>query len=181
MPDQANPTTPATPDNSAPQVPVTRATAKSSATGQAIASQHEEIPQGEDRGSKIPITGDPESKGNQGAQTEPARFGSNGQVPHRTIATPSGPVPAGAMKAPKDAIENRIDRQNAQHDKFVRLRNDRDRRLTEKEIAGASGAELRAIGQQRGYVLPDYAGTRVVRTAFQDAQDKDKNIADKKE
>lgn len=168
----ANPTS----GSQADAVPVTRATSTATATGAALATADKEIPQGEDRGSKTPIKGDPKATKPQGAQAEPARFGTNGQVPHRTVATPSGPVPVGAVKAPKDKIEKLVDDQNAAHDAFVAERNSRDRRLTDGEISRASGAELRAIGSHRGYKLPDYAGTRVVRTAFKDAQDKDESL-----
>ncbi len=174
-------TTPANPpEGQAASVPLTNATSTGSATGAQLAAASKQIPTGDDRGSKVPIKGDPKDSAPQGAQAEPARFGTNGSLPHRTVGSPSGPVPVGALKGSKESVEAAAEANLAAHDAFVAERNARDRRLTDAEINRVSAAELRAIGAQRGYKLSDYAGVRVVRTQFTDLQAKDGNLPTEK-
>ena len=165
----------------AAKVPPTRSTGPESATGAALAAQAKEVPSGDERGSKVKTgEGDaqPDAKVQApvGAQAEPARFTSNGQVPHATVGSPTGSVPVSALASSPEDAEKRIDEQNEAHDDFVAKRLNRDRRLDPATLNRLSGAELRAIGAQRGYKLPDYSGSRTTRQAFIEAQDKDTNL-----
>lgn len=166
--------------DAAAQVPPTRQTGKESATGVALEQADHEIPQGKDRGSKTPIEGgtpkpDVERPKPTGAQLEPARFTSNGQIPHNTIPSPSGSVPVGATTlSPEDAkakVQDVLDK----HDAFVNRRSQRQY-LAPETVQRLQPLELRAIGQERGYDIPDSGGVRAVRQAFIEAQDSDKDL-----
>lgn len=170
-------TAPEKPDTTA-AVPPTRSTGPESATGAALAAATHEIPKGDDRGSKVAIAGDPapdETRKAQGAQLVPARFTSNGQLPHNTVASPSGSVPVGLVASSPEDAQKRVDEANKAHDDAVAARK-KIRRLDPGTINRLTGAELRAIGEQRGYVMSAYAGTRTMRTLFTEAQNKDPNI-----
>lgn len=159
-------------------VPPTRATGPESATGAAIAAATHEIPKGDDRGSKVEIAGDirPDSEREaQGAQTQAARFTSNGQLPHNMVASPSGSVPVGLVASSPEDAKKRVDEANKAHDDAVAARK-KLKKLDAATINRLTGAELRAIGEQRGYVMSAYAGTRTMRTLFTEAQNKDPNI-----
>lgn len=167
------------PQDQASQVPPTRSTGPESATGAALESATKEIPTGEDRGSTTPIVGDirPDSEREaQGAQTEPARFTSNGQLPHDMVPSPSGVVPVGAVATSQEDAKARVEAVHKAHDEFVQQRRARSRRLDEATVNRLTGAELRAIGEQRGYQIGNALGTRASRRAFLDAQDKDQNL-----
>lgn len=164
-------------------VPPTRATGAESATGTALADH--EIPQGDDRGSKLEIAGgDPASdwdiaqgKGDAviGAQAEMARFTSNGQLPHNTVPTPSGAVPVGATALSQEDADQAIRDVNDAHDAYVNRGTER-RKLSKETVQRLSIPDIKAIGEQRGYDIPEFGGTRVLRQAFLDAQDEDDQI-----
>lgn len=162
------------------QVPPTRATGAESATGQALAAQNSDIPQGEDRGSKVEQVGGEaqadyiEGAEPQGAQAEPAKFTSNGQLEHGTTGSPSGPVPIATKAATQEEAEDLAEKQDEAHDLHVN-RSVKDKKLDDRTVARLGRAELAAIGAKRGYDLPE-AGTRATRAAFASAQDKDKNL-----
>jgi hypothetical protein len=166
----------------ADQVPPTRQTGPESATGAALAAADHEIPQGEDRGSTVPIEGDitPDSEGReaQGAQLEPARYTSNGQLPHNMVPSPSGTVPVGAVATSPEDAQKRVEDVLKAHDEYVAGRNT-IKKLDTATIHRLTGAELRAIGEQRGYSMPNNVGTRAMRARFIEAQDKDENIGKK--
>lgn len=160
------------------QVPPTRATGPESATGMALQAD-KEIPQGKDRGSQVEPEGGhpaPDVEGPQasGAQLEPARFTSNGQLPHNIVPTPSGPVPAGALGLSPEDTQARVDEVNQAHDDYVNRRISRQF-LAPETVQRLSAAELRAIGQSRGYSIPE-SGTRSTRAAFIEAQDNDDQV-----
>lgn len=162
------------------QVPPTRQTGLGSATGAAIQQDEREIPSGSDRGSKIEIVGGPpkpdvDGPKNVGAQTEPARFTSNGQLPHNSIPTSSGPVSVGATGLSIEDAQKRVDEVNAAHDRFVAQRGTRQR-LAPDTVRRLHAIEIQAIAEQRGYVLPGDGGARMTRAAFLKAQDEDKLI-----
>lgn len=160
------------------QVPPTRQTGPESATGVALADQS--IPKGKDRGSSIEPEGghpkpDVEAPKAKGAQLEPARFTSNGQLPHNTVAGPSGPVPVSALGLSAEDSAAKVEQTNQAHDDFVNRR-EQKQRLTHETIQRLSPQDLRAIGAQRGYSVPETGGVRAVRQAFIEAQDSDTDL-----
>lgn len=169
-------------EGSGAQVPPTRATGPESATGAAL--EDRPIPQGEDRGSKVEPEGgwpkpDAEGPENVGAQTEPARFTSNGQIPHNTIPSPTGAVPVGATGLSAEDARARVEEANQAHDDYVAKRGQAAARLSNETISRLHVAELRAIALQRGYALDEFAGTRRARQQFRDAQDQDPVIQER--
>lgn len=168
------------------QVPPTRATGLESATGTAIReNERDDIPQGEDRGSKIEIEGgEPEADALEGAeprgaQAEPARFTSNGQIPHNTVPSPSGAVPVGAVATSVEDARARVEEAQRSHDEAYANRGGANQRISEATVGRLGRAELLAIAQTRGYEgMNDLAGTRRTRTDFLKAQDEDESIED---
>lgn len=172
-------TSPQAEKDQAVQVPPTRATGPETATGAALAASSHETPKGSDRGSKVEIAGDPRPDSEReahGAQLEPARFTSNGQLPHNTVPSPTGAVPVGAVASSVEDAQKRVEASNKAHDEFVARRKG-GRKLDEATINRLTGAELRAIGEQRGYALGTNLGTRSARRAFIEAQTKDPNFS----
>lgn len=163
-------------------VPPTRAMGAESATGQALADKSE-VPQGEDRGSKVPVEGEAVSDwdiangngGANGAQTQPARFTSNGQLPHNMIPTPSGAVPVGATALSPEDAKKLVEDTNDAHDAYVNRGTER-RKLSKATVQRLSIPDIQAISEQRGYDVPAFGGVRVMRQAFLDAQDADERI-----
>lgn len=169
------------------QVPDTRATGLESATGRAIhEAERDDIPTGADRGSSTPVVGniqaDLDNPKPDGAQTEPARFTSNGQLPHNMIPTSSGPVPAGGARSTEDMAEL-IDAVNEEHDATYGTGRTgaSNKRLSEATVGRLGRAELIAIGQTRGYTMDINAGTRKARNDFLKGQDEDKNLTSEEE
>lgn len=165
------------------QVPPTRASGPESATGAAL--EDRTIPQGEDRGSKVEPEGgwpqpDSESPKPTGAQVEPARFTSNGQLPHNTIPTPTGAVPIGATSLSVEDARAKVDEVHQAHDDYVMRRGQR-RRLPAETIQRLGVTELRAIAAERQYDLDDSGGQRAYRQAFQAAQDEDEEIQERED
>lgn len=167
------------------QVPPTRQTGAESATGVALQQQEKEIPQGEDRGSKVEIEGgdsirpDAEAPEATGAQIEPARYTSNGQLPHNQVPTPTGSVPVGATGLSVEDARKRTDEVKQAHDDFIN-RDIRRQRIPAETVSRLHPAELRAIAGQRGYDLGE-GGTRSTRDAFLRAQDEDDALDTKDE
>lgn len=169
------------------QVPETRATGLESATGRAIhEAERTDIPTGEDRGSTTPIVGkiqaDLDSPKPDGAQTEPARFTTNGSLPHNMIPTPSGPMPAGGARSAEDMSEL-VDAVNDEHDATYGAgrTGTGNKKLSEATVGRLGRAELIAIGQTRGYPMDINSGTRKARNDFLKGQDDDKNITSEEE
>lgn len=164
------------------QVPPTRATGAETATGQAIrtADGTNETPQGEDRGSKVPIVGgEPqpdllEGAAPKGAQLEPAKFSSNGQLEGGTVGSPTGSIPVSAVARDQEHADELLEKADAEHAKFLN-RSFKDKKLDDRTLSHIGGAELRAIAAKRGYDIPE-AGTRATRAAFARAQDDDENL-----
>lgn len=164
-------------------VPPTRATSDATATGMQIqhASGKQHIPKGKEAGSQVPIVGGdptPDAEGPQkprGLQAETALFSSNGSIPHDQVATPTGLVPVAAVSTDQKDAEKKIETRVQEHKKHVE-RTVRHKRLDEATIGRMGHPELRAIGQARGYDLPE-GGNRTTRAAFLKAQDADKGLA----
>lgn len=141
-----------------------------SAVGQALADLdgvEEERLKGHPRGAKEEPLGAPSSgdfgEGARdkptGLQAVPAAWGPNGSIPAGMVSSPSGHQPVGAVGATAEALEVTYGRQPT---------GDLNS-LDERTVNGLSGPELRAIGQQRGYEMPD-SGSRSARRAFLEAQ-----------
>jgi hypothetical protein len=163
-------------------VPPTTQGAPISATGQAVAQAlgQEEVPKGKDRGappSQAQKDAQPDYfKGAKpkGMQAEQAIFASNGSLEPNMVASPSGLVPVSTVARDEDHAQEIMEDRREQHQKYVELRSsNRNKRLSEATVGRLGHAELRAIGEQRGYQLP-LGGNRTTRTAFLAAQAEDK-------
>lgn len=164
-------------------VPPTRQRGPETATGQQIAwaSGEQEVPKGKERGSQVEIAGGdpkPTIEGGdepRGLQAEDALFSSNGQIASDMEASPTGLQPIGmTVNSPEEAQE-KIDRRREEHQKYVE-RSPRLEALDEPTIGRLGKTELRAIGLQRGYTMPE-TGTRAMRASFIAAQDKDERLS----
>lgn len=163
----------ANPTSGSETVPATRQTSVASATGQQIAWENgeTEVPKGDERGSQLEIEGGdptPTIEGGdkpRGLQAEPALFVSNGQVPHDMVPSSSGLQPVAAVAATPEEAKEKIDQRVEEHQRYVSRTQDKDRVLDEATVGRLSKTELRAIGLQRGYDMPD-AGTRAIRASF---------------
>lgn len=131
-------------------------------------------PEGEDRGSKVPIAGGDEivadASGNDvqkpiGAQAEPASFTSNGSLPLGNVATPGGLVPVSAVEASPEAATKRLEEAAATPQGKPRIAGEFDR-VPRSVIENASAADLRAAASDRGWDLGSEAGARVTRARF---------------
>lgn len=149
------------------------------ATGKERARLHqnadENIPQGADQGSKVPIAGGdgirPDAEGPQaaqGGQAQPAIVTPNGTLPLGMVGSPSGPVPVGALGLPPHEANRRMREavgasgRPAVHEGF--------QRVPRSTIENASAASLRSAAEDRGYDLGPEAGARVTRARFIKAQ-----------
>lgn len=166
-------------------VPPTRARGAETATGAALRQQaegDESIPKGKERGSQTPIDNPPkpdaEAAGQKpvGLQAQPARFTSNGSLEEGMVPSASGPVPMGAVTTSAEDAKRRLAEVDKAHKDFLASRHPR-RRIPEGELRRLGRPEVRAIGTQRGYDIPD-AGTRATTAAFLAAQEKDKTLID---
>ena len=163
-------------------VPATRSQGPETATGQQIAwkSGTQEAPSGEDRGSKVEIEGGdptPTLEGGdapRGLQAEDALFVSNGQVASDMVPSPTGLQPVGAVAATPEEAKEMIEKRKTDHQAYVegtaKLEN-----IDEQTINRLGKTELRAIGVQRGYKMPD-TGTRAMRATFLAEQAKDERV-----
>lgn len=174
----------ASPEAGSKTVPETKAVADSTATGMQI--QHESgdqhIPSGKEAGSQVPVVGgDPQpdaiGKGNKpkGLQAEPALFVSNGSISSTDVPTPQGLQPIGAIATSPEHGEQLQAQRKADHQKYVDKTKVHTHKLDEATVGRLHRTELRAIGLQRGYKMPE-SGHRVTRAAFLDAQSKDSTI-----
>jgi hypothetical protein len=142
---------------------------------------YQDIPKGKEAGSQVPIVGGdptPDLEGPQkprGLQAKAALFVSNGSIPHDSMPSPSGLVPVGAVVGSQEEAQDRIDKRVEEHKKYV-TRTVRHKRLDEETVARMGHPELRAIGNARGYDMPE-GGHRTTRAAFLKAQDADKSLA----
>lgn len=145
------------------------------ATGKERAAAHEgaldNIPQGEDQGSKIPIAGDirPDAEGAQqpqGGQAKPAIMSPNGSVPLGHVGSPSGPVPVGALGLPAAEARKRLDATVAHSGTGRGAVHGGFERVPRSQIENASAAQLRAAANDRGWDLGPEAGARVTRARF---------------
>jgi hypothetical protein len=158
-------------------VPATRQTGPETATGLQMAFEagDQEVPRGDERGAPNPPDEvDPDGKP-QGLQAESALFVSNGSVPHDVVATPTGPQPVGAVAGSAEDAQKMIDQRVEDHERYVRRTQPTDRFLDKATVGRLGKPELRAIGIQRGYDMPE-AGTRSIRTAFLTQQADDENL-----
>lgn len=170
------------PEGGSTTVPPTRALGNETATGTQIAFERgeKEIPQGAERGSQVEIEGGdptPDQEGPQkprGLQAEPALFVSNGQISSTDVPSPSGLQPIGAVATSPEHAKELQEKRKADHEAFVR-RSPKQERLEEAHVNTLGRAELKALGEQRGYDMPD-AGTRATRAAFLAGQDADETL-----
>lgn len=139
----------------------------------------EDTPEGEDRGSTLPIAGTFD-KGDaieglepQGAQTQPAILATNGTVPVNMVGSPSGPIPVSAVVGDP-----------AQGAKLVQERLDQDEKevlktgyakLSRAKVESMNANELRAVASDRGYDVGQN-GSRLTRQRFLEAQKNDKGF-----
>lgn len=165
------------------QVPPTLATGAETATGRALdEAERDDVPQGAERGSQVEIEGgDPEpdaleGAAPQGAQTEPARFTSNGSLPINMVPSPSGSVPVGAVATSVEDGRKRVEEAQKSHDQTY-MRETRNQRLSEATVGRIGRAELQAIGHTRGYEMDINAGTRKTRNDFLKFQDEDDTLS----
>lgn len=163
-------------------VPPTRSTGPETATGQQIkwAAGEQDVPKGDERGSQTEIEGGeptPTIEGGdepRGLQAEDALFSSNGQIASDMEASPTGLQPIGAASASPEEAQEKIAKRKADHQAYIE-RTPRLEQLDEPTIGRLGKTELRAIGLQRGYTMPE-TGTRAMRASFIAAQDKDERI-----
>lgn len=154
------------------------------ATGQAKANllghEDERLEGLASRGSEVPIAGGdqikadyPEHEGAKpiGNQAVPAAFTTNGSLPLNMVPSPSGPVPASTVAGDQAAAAQAVRRANKERDDLI-LRSGA-KKLSREQIEGMNAADLRAVAHDRGYDLGDYAGSRVTRRRFIEAQGKD--------
>lgn len=168
-------------------VPKTRSAGPETATGQQIAwkSGAQEVPSGDDRGSKVEtVGGDPTptlegGDAPRGLQAEDALFVSNGQVASDMVPTPTGLQPIGSVAASPEEAQTMIDKRKEDHLAYVAGTAKLDE-LDEPTINRLGKTELRAIGLQRGYKMPD-SGTRAMRAAFLAEQGKDERVGKEEE
>lgn len=140
--------------------------------------QEDRIKNLESRGSTVPIAGGDEIKADfaasesaapVGAQAQPANWTSNGVLPPNMVASPSGPVPVSSVTSSIEEAQKRSEENLKSHEDFV-LRSGGEK-LSRDRIEGLQAADLRAIAHDRGYDLGEYAGNRVTRRRFIEAQD----------
>lgn len=131
----------------------------------------DDIPSGEDAGSKVPIAGGdsirPDAEGpSEGAagQLQPAIMTPSGSIPLGMIGTPSGPQPIGALNlTPQEAIKRLKEQAKTLqgrppiHEGFARV--------PRSQIEGASAAGLRAAAADRSWDVGE-GGARITRARF---------------
>lgn len=172
----------ASPSEGSTTVPPTRAVGSETATGLQLAHERgeQEVPKGAERGSQVEIEGGdptPDAEGPQkprGLQAESALFVSNGSISSTDVPSPSGLQPIGAVATSVEHGRQLVEDKKREHQKFV-SRSPRAEALEDAQVQTMGRAELKALGQQRGYDMPD-AGTRATRAAFLAAQDKDQTL-----
>lgn len=152
------------------------------ATGQALQKEKEdERLENHPRGSTIEIEGGPtsgdfgggEPQEPRGLQAEPAAFTASGTIPPAMVSSPGGFVPLSAV--PEGEREERL-----QTTLGKTSRGDDGRALTEAEVDALDGPSIRAIGHQRGYHMPEQAGSRRMRQVFLTNQAEDPVLKDEK-
>ena len=115
-----------------------------------------------------------------GMQAEPAIFVANGSIPPNHVASNSGLVPVSAITNSKEVAEERNEQETERRVADAKSRKSSRTRVDDALIEKMSGAELRAVGHDRGYELSDTAGTRGTRSAFRRAQDEDEYLEEVK-
>lgn len=155
------------------------------ASGQEAARRlgNENVPKGEDRGSKLDHGEVPDPDyvtdpgKNVGGQNDAAVFLPNGVMPSGMVGSPSGPVPvASVASTPEEATKLLDTHKETISTQFKGLQ--KNKRLTDEQITGMNGSMLRAVAHDRGYTLSPAAGTRGTRAGFIEAQRNDKNLED---
>jgi hypothetical protein len=109
----------------------------------------------------------------QGLQAEPANFSVTGTIPAEVVSSPGGFVPLSSV---------------SEGDRYARLEStygkqpigDQLERLTEEDLEGMDGPSVRAVGHQRGYKMPEQAGSRTMRATFLREQENDERFAEEK-
>lgn len=159
-------------------VPPTRAVGQETATGQAIreAAGEEERLKGDDRGSPSDPgeLADPKGKP-KGMQAKPAIFTSNGEIPRNVVPTASGLQPISTVANTQEEADKLIEKREEDHARTVERGVLRRERLDEATVGRLGRAELRAIGETRGYDMP-ISGTRATRAAFLKGQEEDELV-----
>lgn len=158
------------------------------ATGKisAQADESERISSLDSRGATQPIAGGDsivaDGAGNDtqkpvGLQAEQAFVSRSGTVDPTFVASSSGPIPVGAVASSTEAAQKRLEEHHKSIEAAVQRQRGQYQPLTEQQINSMTGAELRAVGQDRGYDLTD-GGTRTTRRRFAQAQAKDQSFTE---
>lgn len=159
------------------------ATGENTATGQAALTRSgaKEIPQGEDRGSKLDTGPIPaadyvgEGQAPVGEQAEPAVFAPNGALDSRMVPSNSGLVPlASVATSPEHANQLREEQKQRVAEQYASTHS--RQRLTNEKINSMSAQELRAVAHDRGYDISGAAGKRGTRQMFMQAQNDDTGL-----
>lgn len=109
--------------------------------------------------------------GNSEAQSTPALFTTNGSLPFQHVASPSGPVPSGTIVDP-EARKRAVEMSQAAADPSKRR--PRGHPFVDSgTLARMSRAEVRAVGSDRGYDIPERLGRRAMNERFLAQQAKD--------
>lgn len=155
-----------------------------SATGKAL-HEDDEIDV-ENRGGDESLIGEVQEAGDYiGEGTEPiglqaskAHFATNGSVPARMVASPSGPIPVSAVASSPGAAEDKLKQQQKRELEAAEARATYSE-IPEDKIRGMSGAEARAIMHDRGYMSANDSlnlSNRAARRALIQKQGEDENL-----
>jgi len=160
------------------------------ATGKAIAAEDEadRIDSLEDRGGNEDLIGEAQEEGDYisgeasepiGLQAEGAAYATNGSVPARMVASPTGLVPVSAVAGSPEAAEARLKQQRQAEVDAVKNRSGSLQEIPEDKIAAMNGAEARAILHDRGYMNTNDSNqlsNRAARRELIKAQSADERI-----
>jgi hypothetical protein len=141
----------------------------------------------EERGADEELIGEAQESGDYiagegqellGLQAEKSAFATNGSIPPRMVASPSGLIPVSAVAFSPDAAEERLLQQREVEYDAAAAR-DRYEAISEERIRGMSGAEARAVMHDRGYMSANDSlelSNRAARRALINAQQEDENL-----
>jgi hypothetical protein len=110
----------------------------------------------------------------QGLQKEPANFSPTGTIPAEMVSSPGGFIPISSVAG--DELEARLESTYGKQPIGDQLEE-----LTDEQLVGMDGPSVRAVGLQRGYRMPEMAGSRTMRATFLREQGKDERFAEGKD
>jgi hypothetical protein len=85
----------------------------------------------------------------------------NGSVDPRTVGSPSGPVPVSTVASDTKTADAKLEERRRSVGAARKGIAFEYEELSEEQLGRMSAAEIRAVGQTRGYEIPDIAGRRV--------------------